>query len=199
MTEARRGLSLDLTEDKSISDSRYLTAPSHYLNQCLPRSLMPYGVTRTQWVNLLNCFGNIRKHISIFDHFLTLRWCNKLQLFHVVDIFNSQALLSKLTSHYFRYQYYISVTLSLSLDHTKWLADDTFKCISWVEIFIFSLRFHCSLFPDVQCKKRHPLCHPAELWLFLNAHISNVTFEKDLWKTVIKKTDKGYSVASNPL
>ena len=26
-------------------------APSHYLNQCWPRSPMPYGVTRPQWVN----------------------------------------------------------------------------------------------------------------------------------------------------
>ena len=25
-------------------------APSHYLNQCWPRSLPPYGVTRPQWV-----------------------------------------------------------------------------------------------------------------------------------------------------
>ena len=28
-----------------------LTAPSHYLSQCWPRSLSPYGVTRPQWVN----------------------------------------------------------------------------------------------------------------------------------------------------
>ena len=28
-------------------------AASHYLSQCWPRSLSPYGVTRPQWVNLL--------------------------------------------------------------------------------------------------------------------------------------------------
>ena len=27
-------------------------ATSHYMSQCLPRSLVPYGVTRPQWVNL---------------------------------------------------------------------------------------------------------------------------------------------------
>ena len=31
-------------------------APSHYLNQCWPRSLMPYGITRPQWVkSLVTC------------------------------------------------------------------------------------------------------------------------------------------------
>ena len=32
-------------------------APSHYLSQCWPRSMLPYGVTRPQWVNyLLACW-----------------------------------------------------------------------------------------------------------------------------------------------
>ena len=26
-------------------------APSHYLNQCLPRSMPPYGIIRPQWIN----------------------------------------------------------------------------------------------------------------------------------------------------
>ena len=29
-------------------------ATRHYLNQCCPRSMSPYGVTRSQWVNRLN-------------------------------------------------------------------------------------------------------------------------------------------------
>ena len=29
-------------------------ATSHYLSQCWPRSLSPYGVSRSQWVNLLS-------------------------------------------------------------------------------------------------------------------------------------------------
>ena len=34
-------------------------ATSHYMSQCLPRSLAPYGVTRPQWVNL-----DIANHLS---------------------------------------------------------------------------------------------------------------------------------------
>ena len=48
-----RWTSLDLSDDKStlvqvMSWCRQAT--SHYLNQCRPKSLPPYGVTRPQWV-----------------------------------------------------------------------------------------------------------------------------------------------------
>ena len=50
-----RWMSLDLT-DKSIL-VQVMTwcrqATSHYLSQCWPRSLSPYGVTRQQWVNTM--------------------------------------------------------------------------------------------------------------------------------------------------
>ena len=47
---------LDLTDDKStlvqvMAWGRQAT--SHYLSQCWPRSMLPYGVTRPQWVNSL--------------------------------------------------------------------------------------------------------------------------------------------------
>ena len=38
-------------------------ATSHYMSQCLPRSLAPYGVTRPQWVNL-----------DIANHLLHVVW-----------------------------------------------------------------------------------------------------------------------------
>ena len=45
---------LDLSGDKStlvqVMAWRH-QATSHYLNQCWPRSLPPYGITRPQWVN----------------------------------------------------------------------------------------------------------------------------------------------------
>ena len=50
---ALRRMSLDLTDDKSTLVQVMawcLTAPSHYLSQCWPRSLSPYDVTRPQWV-----------------------------------------------------------------------------------------------------------------------------------------------------
>ena len=45
--------SLDLSDDKSTLVQIMAwchKATSHYLNQCWPRSLPPYGVTRPQWV-----------------------------------------------------------------------------------------------------------------------------------------------------
>ena len=50
---ALRWMSLDLTDDKSTLVQVMAwcrQATSHYLSQCWPRSLSPYGVTRPQWV-----------------------------------------------------------------------------------------------------------------------------------------------------
>ena len=47
---------LDLSDDKSTLVQVMAwcrQATSHYLSQCWPRSLSPYGVIRPQWVNLL--------------------------------------------------------------------------------------------------------------------------------------------------
>ena len=49
-------MSLDLTDDKSslVQVMAWChQATSHYLSQCWPRSLSPYGVTRPQWVKAL--------------------------------------------------------------------------------------------------------------------------------------------------
>ena len=46
----------DLTDDNSTLVQVMAwchQATSHYLSQCWPRSLLPYGITRPQWVNLL--------------------------------------------------------------------------------------------------------------------------------------------------
>ena len=50
---AVRWMSLDLSDDKSALVQVMAwcrQATSHYLNQCWPRSMSPYGVTRPQWV-----------------------------------------------------------------------------------------------------------------------------------------------------
>ena len=50
-------------------------ATSHYLSQCWPRSLSPYGITRPQWVNV---YPYLSHHIVSLDH-------NELSLyFHVM-------------------------------------------------------------------------------------------------------------------
>ena len=56
---ALRKMSLDLTDDQLTLVqvmAWYHQAPSHYLSQCWPRSLSPYGVTRPHWVNVGQCF-----------------------------------------------------------------------------------------------------------------------------------------------
>ena len=47
-------MSPDFTDDQSVLVQVMawcLTAPSHNLSQCWPRSLSPFGVTRPEWVN----------------------------------------------------------------------------------------------------------------------------------------------------
>ena len=54
---AIRWIKLDLTDDKSTLVQVMAwcrQAASHYLNQCWPRSLPSYGVTRPQWVKPLS-------------------------------------------------------------------------------------------------------------------------------------------------
>ena len=49
-------MSLDFTDNQSILVhvmAWWRLATSHYVSQCWPRSLSPYGVTRPQWVNTL--------------------------------------------------------------------------------------------------------------------------------------------------
>ena len=51
---ALRWLSLDFTDDKSTLVQVMAwcrQAASHYLSQCWPRSMLPNGVARPQWVN----------------------------------------------------------------------------------------------------------------------------------------------------
>ena len=70
-------MSLDLTDDKSTLVQVMAwcrQATSHYLNQCWPRSLSPYGVTRPQWVNRLETWS---KKLSFhWRHFQmkTFKW-----------------------------------------------------------------------------------------------------------------------------
>ena len=68
---ALRWMSWDLPENKStlvqiIAWCRQ--ARSHYLSQCWPRSVSPYGVTRAQWVNRVVgavCLQNLRSTYSL--------------------------------------------------------------------------------------------------------------------------------------
>ena len=78
-------MSLDFTDDQSILVQVIAwcrQATSHYLSQCWPRSLSPYGDTRPQWVNPVcdELFGGKHKNVImytksyIFYYFWTLRY-----------------------------------------------------------------------------------------------------------------------------
>ena len=59
---ALRWMAWDLTDDKSTLVQVMAwchQATSHYLSQCWPSSMSPYGVTRPQWVKQLGiCFSS---------------------------------------------------------------------------------------------------------------------------------------------
>ena len=60
---ALRWMPLDLTNDKSTLVQVMAwcrQATSHYLSQCWPRFMSPYGVTRPQWVNLPYVVGLVQ-------------------------------------------------------------------------------------------------------------------------------------------
>ena len=69
---AFRWMSLDLIDDESTLVQVMAwchQATSHYLSQCWPRSLLPHGITRPQWVNSLapwRCGCNLKSVIFKF-------------------------------------------------------------------------------------------------------------------------------------
>ena len=89
-------MSLDFTDDQSTLVQVMAwcrQAASHYLSQCWPRSLSPYGVTRPQWVKVLAMSHSIWGHgvflessSGMYSHFrIILPWkyvlfCIKCQM-----------------------------------------------------------------------------------------------------------------------
>ena len=78
-----RWMPLDLTDDKSTLVQVMAwcrQATSHYLSQCWPRFMSPYGVTRPQWVKIhaqFPCQNHFRVHHTI---------CSKLESLAVFSI-----------------------------------------------------------------------------------------------------------------
>ena len=69
---ALRWMPLDLTHDKSTLFQVMAwcrQATSHYLSQCWPRFMSPFGVTRPQWVN---CFVLTKCSCTVV---IVLVWC----------------------------------------------------------------------------------------------------------------------------
>ena len=69
-------MSQDFTDDQStllqvMAWCRQAT--SHYLSQCLPRSLSPYGATRPQWVKI-NLIQEYTLYLFYMTHTLDMPW-----------------------------------------------------------------------------------------------------------------------------
>ena len=71
-------LSLDLTADKSTLVQVMAwchQAASHYLSQCWPTFMSPYGISRPQWIKLIN---NLVKHYRFYvGHKNSAKFSNK--------------------------------------------------------------------------------------------------------------------------
>ena len=87
-------------------------ATSHYLTQCWPRFMLPYGVTRPQWVNSLapgRCDGNFNSVISeqmLWIKFMStscetaLRWMPQNIFDEKFRLIQVMAWCHKATDHY---------------------------------------------------------------------------------------------------
>ena len=66
-----------------VSQYWFLTAPSHYLSQCWPRSMSPNGITRQQWVlkiyQLASYYSKtLIHHKALSCTFDSFHWCLSL-------------------------------------------------------------------------------------------------------------------------
>ena len=90
---ALRWMPLDLTDEKSTLVQVMAwchQATSHYLSQCWPRSMSPYGVTRPQWVEAPLCqswyktifwrWYRLLVIISSFNEEEFSSWCTLLRI-----------------------------------------------------------------------------------------------------------------------
>ena len=106
-----RWMSLDLTDVKSTLVQVMALcreAMSHYLSQCRPRSLTPYGVTRPQWLNSLasgtcgNDFKSIIFKLIVQNSSLGTHW-NKMtfadSIFSVTHSFQNQISFKPVKVH----------------------------------------------------------------------------------------------------
>ena len=54
----------------------YHQAASHYLSQCWPRPILPYGITRQQWVNKLKNIFYLCVYVFVKDKLIVDNWVN---------------------------------------------------------------------------------------------------------------------------
>ena len=127
---ALRWMSLDLTDDNATLVQVMAwcrQATSHYLNQCWPRYLTPYGVTMPQWVNSLapGRWGNDFRNVSfkLFSQFGVLCTSCEIGLWWVpqnpIDV-KSTLVQAMAPSHYLG-QYWPKSMSAYGITRQQWV------------------------------------------------------------------------------
>ena len=105
--DALRWMPRDLTDDKSILVQVMAWCPkatSHYLSQCWPSSMSPYGVTRSQWVKKEVFISVINSSWETIAHH---HWC----WLRVISIFFSNRF-NTFFDQLERYDHYFSLQMN---------------------------------------------------------------------------------------
>ena len=122
---ALRWMPKDLTDDKSTLVQVMAwcrQATSHYLSQCWPRSMLPNGVTKPQWVKM---FPWVFRKYPMF----VIEWG-----------FPNPDCMIKLVSLPTGYCIFIRNTLRPDQDGLHF-ADNIFKAFSWLKLLYFDWNF----------------------------------------------------------
>ena len=108
---ALRWMPLDLTDDKPTLVQVMAwcrQATSHYLSQCWPSSLSPYGVTCSQWVNGVEVHGTgINSYATKME-----RTCRR-------DLYNQSNVWQKCAFSVFSFHLYCVVYVTVSVPVQK--------------------------------------------------------------------------------
>ena len=137
-------MSLDFTDDQSTLIqvmARCRQAVSHYLSQCWPRSLSPYGATRPQWVNSISADFIVRRAGLLWSQ-QDFEWRWSVPLFKCLTVLEFSFILFDLclliTFFNFIMNYVPIVTFWIFTYHKIWILSIMF-CFIWSYWIIYFL------------------------------------------------------------
>ena len=135
-----RWMQLDVTDDKSTLVQVMAwchQATSHYLSQCWPRSMLPNGVTRPQWVKAL-----IVRRAGLLWSQQDFEWRWSVPLFKCLTVLEFSVVLFDLclliTFFNFIMNYVPIVTFWIFTYHKIWILSIMF-CFLWSYWIIYFL------------------------------------------------------------
>ena len=144
-------------------------APSHYLNQCWPRFLLPYGITRPQWVYPYISYDT-RPPVSYLQAIdcplsnccvVLVLWVFCIVICYDIEVLTKwltswddicQCILLKENFHIFIQISHLGISIKsvVPIYFQTAVADNISKCIFFWKKIIFWMKFHWNLFLRVQ-------------------------------------------------